>query len=232
MTVADPSRPDAACPRARAIGLADGRAVVIRKATTSDLAGIIDFFERLSARSRYSRFFTPQPRMRRAFVEHVVAAGPDRRTLLAQPVEFQATARHVIGVGGWVWVPAERYCDVSVAVADAWQNVTLGTGIVLALLQDAVAMGHTRFVADVLETNVRMLGLLDGLGARLRTRHDGGVARVEFDLPASAEWLAETAGILSAPPRPEVARVVVSARVRGGCAPVHPQARGLAASGT
>lgn len=173
----------------RAIGLADGRNVVVRRATTADLAGIIDFFERLSARSRYSRFFTPQPRMRRSFIEQVVAPGPDRVTVLAQPAEFRATTRHVIGVGGCVWVPRERHCDVSVAVADAWQNVMLGTGIVLVLLQAAVASGRTRFVADVLETNVRMLGLLDGLGARLRTRRDAGVARVEFDLPASIECL-------------------------------------------
>jgi hypothetical protein len=176
----------------RSIGLADGRSVVIRKATTADLAGVVDFFERLSAHSRYSRFFTPQPRMRRSLVERIVAPGPDRVTVLAQPVEFRTTTRHVIGVGGWVWVPGEQHCDISVAVADIWQNLLLGTGIVLVLLQAAVASGHTRFVADVLETNVRMLGLLDGFGARLRTRHEGGVARVEFDLPASAECLAAT----------------------------------------
>lgn len=231
MAVADSSTADAGV--LRLIGLADGRAVVIRKATTADLAGIIDFFERLSARSRYSRFFTPQPRMRRTFVEHVVAAGPDRMTLVAQPVEFQATTRHVIGVGGWIWVPGERHCDVSVAVADAWQNVTLGTGIVLVLLQQAVARGHTRFVADVLETNARMLGLLDGLGARLRTRHESGVARVEFDLPASAEWLAETAGTLATSFRPGPGRGGrASARERQGALRVFGEARTLVASST
>ena len=92
----------------RSIGLADGRDVVARRATTADLAGIIDFFERASTRSRYSRFFSPQPRMRRSFVEQVVAPGADRMTVLAQPVEFQATTRHVIGVGGWIWMPRHR----------------------------------------------------------------------------------------------------------------------------
>lgn len=196
------------------MGLADGRDVLVRRAVTADLAGIIDFFERLSARSRYSRFFSPQPRMRRSFVEQVVAPGADRMTVIAQPVEFHATTRHVIGVGGWVWMPRERHCDVSVAVADAWQNVLLGTGIVLVLLQDAVAHGYTRFVADVLETNVRMLGLLDGLGARLRTRHESGVARVEFDLPASAERVAAAArGLADAAParRPGRPRRLASA---------------------
>jgi hypothetical protein len=173
-------------PPPRTLRLADGRAVVVRTGTSADLAGIVDFFERLSARSRYSRFFSPQPRLRRSMIERVVASGPGRLTVLAQPAEFRATTRHVVAVGGWTYVPTADRCDVSVAVADAWQNVQLGTGLVLFLLETAVARGHTRFVADVLETNGRMLGLLASLGATLRTRHDGGVACVEFELPRVA----------------------------------------------
>ncbi len=51
--------------------LADGRDVVIRAATRRDLAGIIDFFERLNAESRSSRFFSPQPRLRRAMIQRI-----------------------------------------------------------------------------------------------------------------------------------------------------------------
>lgn len=169
----------------RTVGLSDGRRVIIRTATPDDLAGIMDFFERLSAASRYSRFFSPQPRLRRAMIERVVAAGGDRTTVLAQPVGFEATSRHVVGVGGWIDVPADRRVDVSVAVADAWQNVMLGSALVLVLLEAAVATGRTRFAADVLSGNVRMLGLLDALGAPLRTTHEAGVARVEFEVPAA-----------------------------------------------
>lgn len=166
------------------VGLADGRRVAIRVATTADLAGIIDFFERLSAASRYLRFFAPQPRLRRALIEQVVAPGSDRITMLAQPVDFLATSRRVVAVGGWVDVPAEGRADLSVAVADAWQNVSLGSALVLVLLRAAVASGRTRFGADVLDGNVRMLGLLRELGAPLRTRSDAGVARGEFEVPA------------------------------------------------
>lgn len=168
------------------VSLADGRRVVIRSATPDDLAGVIDFFERLSATSRYFRFFSPQPRIRRAMIECVVASGVGRTTVLAQPVGFQATSRHVVGVGGCIDVPADGRTDVSVAVADEWQNVMLGSTLVLVLLRAAVASGRTHFVADVLSGNVRMLGLLGALGAPLRTGIEAGVTRVEFEIPAAA----------------------------------------------
>lgn len=173
-------RPDGQVRRAR---LADDRSVVIRNAAATDLAGIVDFFERLSAASRYGRLFAPQPRLRRAMVEHAVAPGDGHVAVLAQPLEFRATARHVVAVGGWVYVPREDRCQVSVAVADAWQGVTLGTSIVLVLLQAAIAGGHRRFSAEVLNARVRMLGFLRDLGLPVRTSHEAGVVRVEFELP-------------------------------------------------
>jgi GNAT superfamily N-acetyltransferase len=181
--VALASRPIVEIPERTAF-LEDRRAVVLRSATTADLAGIVDFFERLSSPSRYLRFFSPQPRLRRAFIERVVAPGADRMTMLAQPAEFRATGRRVIAVASWIHVPADDRCDVSIAVADEWQGVMLGTYLMLALLQHAVESGHTRFAADVLNGNGRMLGLLRDLRMPTRVSRDAGVVRVEFEIPA------------------------------------------------
>jgi acetyltransferase len=163
--------------------LTDGRAVAIRRATSRDLSGIIDFFERLSTASRYSRFLSPQPRLRRATIERLVANGPDRLSVLAQPAGFSATTRNVVAVGGWVSLPDEARAEISVAVADAWQGVLLGSYVVLVLLRAAVAAGHRRFAAEVLGSNARMLGLLRDLGAPSRSHCEAGVVRVEFELP-------------------------------------------------
>jgi L-amino acid N-acyltransferase YncA len=171
---------------ARSARLADDRQVLIRSATAADLAGIVDLFERWSAAALSLRFFSPQPGMRRAMVDRVGAPGTDCVTVLAQPVEFRATARHIVAVGGWAYVPCEDRCDLSVAVADAWQNVMLGTYVVLVLLQAAVACGHSRFSAEVLSSNARLLGLLRELGAPPRSRQEAGVVRLEFELPPAA----------------------------------------------
>lgn len=166
--------------------LVDGRQVVIRSATNRDLAGIIDFFERLSTASRYSRFFSPQPRLRRDMIERVVASGPDRCSVLAQPAGFSATSRNVVAVGGWVYLPRDARVEISVAVADAWQEVRLGSYLVMVLLQAAVTAGHHRFAADVLGSNARMRGLLAELGVATRSSCEAGVVRVEFELPVVA----------------------------------------------
>jgi ribosomal protein S18 acetylase RimI-like enzyme len=169
-----------------AASLADGRDVAIRNATARDLPGILDFFERLGPASRYSRFFSPQPRLRRAMIERVVAPGPDRVSLVAQPAAFAGTSRNVVAVGGWVYLPHDDRCEISIAVADDWQGVSLGTYVVLVLLRDAVARGYTRFAAEVLGSNVRMLGLLRDLGMPMRTSCEAGVMRLEFELPRGA----------------------------------------------
>jgi L-amino acid N-acyltransferase YncA len=166
--------------------LLNGREVVIRPATTADLAGIIDFFERLSPTSRYSRFFSPQPRLRREMIARVVASGPERMSMLAQPREFAATSRNIVAVGGWIGTRPDARVEVSVAVADAWQGNLLGTYLMLALLRTAVAAGHERFTAEVLGTNARMLGLLGEIGAPTRSRCAAGVVTVDFDLDGAA----------------------------------------------
>jgi ribosomal protein S18 acetylase RimI-like enzyme len=75
---------------------------------------------------------------------------------------------------------------MSVAVADAWQGVRLGTLLILALLRDARAHGFRRFHAEVMADNVRMLGLLRETAAPFHTRLEAGVVRIDFDLPEAA----------------------------------------------
>jgi hypothetical protein len=168
----------------QAARLRDGRQVVIRDATTADLAGIVDFFERLSTVSRYSRLLSPQARLRRDLIARIVAGGTDRLSVLAQPAGFTATTRNIVAVGGWVDVPSERHAEISVAVADAWQNDSLGTYALLVLLRSAFAAGHTRFATEVRDSHVRMLGLLRALGASTRSHDEAGVVCLEFELPA------------------------------------------------
>lgn len=167
--------------------LADGRDVVIRAATRRDLAGIIDFFERLNAESRSSRFFSPQPRLRRAMIERIVTDGPDRCSVLAQPADFSATARNMVAVGSWVHLPRHDRAEISIAVADAWQGVRLGSYVVRVLVRAAVAAGHRRFAVEVLGSKARMLGLFRDLGTPTRWRCEAGVVRVEFELPADSD---------------------------------------------
>lgn len=59
----------------------------------------------------------------------------------------------MVAVGGWAHLPREGRTEISVAVADAWQGVLLGSYLVLVLLRAAVAAGHSRFAAEALGTS-------------------------------------------------------------------------------
>ena len=160
--------------------LLDGRCVTIRAADAADRPGVAAFFANLSPASLHWRFFAAPRRLRPTFLDQLLATAPDRAAYLAVPA---GCAGPVVAFGGWVHVPKEQSCDISVAVADAWQNVRLGTLLVLALCDDARRRGHRRFHAEVMGGNIRMLGLLRELAGSVRTRVEAGIVRLRFELP-------------------------------------------------
>jgi acetyltransferase len=118
-------------------------------------------------------------------LDALLTIAPGRGAYVAVP---EGHTEPVVAFGGFVHVPAEGSCEISVAVADAWQGVRLGTLLVLAAVEDARIHGFQRFHADVLGDNVRMLGLLRELTPASRTRVEAGVVRIDFELPESAGY--------------------------------------------
>jgi hypothetical protein len=117
-------------------------------------------------------------------VELLTASGADRQTFVALPA---GCAAPVVAFAGYVYVAAERSCEISFAVADAWQGVRLGTMLALILVRAAILHGHRRFHAEVLSGNVRMLSLLRDMRIGSRSRIESGVSHVEFEVPSMGE---------------------------------------------
>jgi RimJ/RimL family protein N-acetyltransferase len=172
---------EAAAPTPLEATLLDGRRIVIRPSGAADEPAITAFFASLSRESLSWRFFSAPRRVNRQLVERLLASGPGRGALLAVPAGRPGP---VVAFGSYAYVAAEGSSEISLAVADAWQNVRLGTLLALALVRDALAHGQRRLHAEVLGGNVRMLGLLGEIGAPVRTRYEAGVARVEFEVSA------------------------------------------------
>ena len=166
------------------VSLLDGRRVDIRRAAASDRDAIRDFFSGLSPASLRWRFFGAPRRLNDRLIDQLVMIAPGRSAYLAVPAGRE---RSVVALAGYVHVPAEASCEISVAVADTWQGVRLGTLLLLAVLEDARTHGFRHFHAEVLADNVRMLGLLRELTVAFRTRVEAGVVRIEFELPAETE---------------------------------------------
>jgi RimJ/RimL family protein N-acetyltransferase len=160
--------------------LTDGRRVGIRPATGADRSAIATFFASLGPDSLYWRFFSPRPRLTRRLIDQLTAVRPGRVSLVAGPAEAPEA---VTALAGYVYVPTAGSCEVSVAVADAWQKAGLGTMLVLLLVRHAAAQGYRRFHGEVLGGNARMLGLLRQIAPPSSSRVEEGVVRVDWEIP-------------------------------------------------
>ncbi len=174
-------------------------AAVIRSACPADLPALTDFFEGLSAQTRYLRFF-----------------GPVRPTpALLQLLSGQAADVHaVVAVAGGVIVghamasdqaePVDhqaRTTDIGVVVADGWQGRGVGAALMRALVGQAQARGVTSLAMDVLHVNRQVLAMILGHWPGAEVDHCQDSLGISIRLPRQQ----------SAPsPAPPAARVVPS----------------------
>ena len=168
----------------RVITLDDGRDIMIRPLVSGDRSELAREYEQLSAFSRRRRFFSPPKRLSDSMLDYLTDLDyHDRFALVAYPID--ASIWRGIGVARWIRDHTEpSVADAAVTVVDEWQHRGVGTQLLIALVDEAVAQGITTFAADVLWENEPILAPLRALGARIRAE-EPGVARVDLDLPRS-----------------------------------------------
>jgi GNAT superfamily N-acetyltransferase len=171
-------------------------AAAIRVACPADLPALADFFEGLSAQTRYLRFF-----------------GPVRPTpALLDLLSGQAADVHaVVAVAGGVIVghamasdqpgpenpgepeyPADhqaRTTDIGVVVADGWQGRGVGAALMRELVGQAQARGVTALAMDVLHVNRRVLAMILGHWPGAEVDHCQDSLGIRIRLPRyQPEW--------------------------------------------
>jgi GNAT superfamily N-acetyltransferase len=155
----------------RALSLA-GTTVVLRRMQPDDRARLVRFHHTLSHETTHLRFFAPHPDLlpaeldRFTQVDHV-----DREAIVA------AVGGDLVGVGRFDRVPPGDVAEVAFVVADRWQGRGIGTALLDALEEVAIAVGIRCFVADSLPGNGRMRALLRAGGRSPSVTWEDGVAR-------------------------------------------------------
>jgi GNAT superfamily N-acetyltransferase len=112
---------------------------------------IREFYQRLSPRTRYLRFFSPMPFLPES-VLNLLACGDDRHrlTLLAQLRREGETEIVALGNVG----PGEAgAAELGLVVRDDFQRQGIGTALAARVLRKAEARGFDRFVGYVLWEN-------------------------------------------------------------------------------
>ena len=177
--------------------LRDGGTARIRPITADDVQRLVSFYEQVSDESKYYRFFAPYPRLSDRDLHRFTHHDYVDRVGLAVTVggEFIATVRYdrIDERGRPASAPAEE-AEVAFLVQDAHQ----GRGIASALLEHIAAVarerGITRFAAEVLPANNKMIKVFRDAGYTQKRSFEDGSVRLTLDIEPTAESLAVQRG--------------------------------------
>jgi GNAT superfamily N-acetyltransferase len=169
--------------------LRDGTVVTLRPLVAGDRALVADVFERLSARSRYLRFFTPVPRLPKRTLDALMDVdGVDHVALIA------LHEGRGVGVVRAVRDRDDRtLAHLALTVVDAFQGRGLGRALLAAIRDAAAARGVRSLALDIHPENDVMQRLVRSLGVSLAFRDGALHGRLALRRPYTAAPLAEAA---------------------------------------
>lgn len=138
----------------RVIEVGHGPALHVRPLQRGDVQTVMTVFERLSERSRRSRFNGAKPCLRASDLRGLASVDDDRRALVgyvegdSDPVAIARLVRD------------GSSAEIAFAVADEYQHRGIGTALAAELVADAAASGITEITAFVSSDNPVAMRLL------------------------------------------------------------------------
>jgi len=175
--------------------LADGSAWRMRPLRAEDRVHLVAGLERMSAQSRYLRFFTAKSRLTESELRYLSEVdGYKHYAVGICRMLPDGTEGEGVAVARFARLPDDQtVAEPAVAVIDEMQGRGFGRRLMVRLVHAAAARGVLRFRTEFLAVNDSMRDLLEGLelpagGARFVA--DGPIVVAEFpvvDTPASPD---------------------------------------------
>jgi acyl-CoA synthetase (NDP forming)/RimJ/RimL family protein N-acetyltransferase len=164
--------------------LLDGGAARLRPIRPGDARRLVEFYARVSPESKYKRFFAPYPRLSDRDVERFTRVDHHDR------VAFVTTIRgDIVAVGRYDRIPDDGSDTVEAEVAFLVEDAQQGRGIAQILLEHLAEAGRergiSRFVAEVLPDNTRMVQVFRDAGYRVAGDFKDGVLMLEFPIAST-----------------------------------------------
>ncbi len=160
--------------------LSDGSVAHLRPITPADGELIREFHAGQSEESIYLRFFAPLHELSDRDVHRFTVIDYDERVALV--------ATHldkIIGVGRYDKLN-ETTAEVAFNVSDNYQGKGIGSILLEHLALVGLDSGVTRFVAEVLPQNRRMINVFREAGYNVKHRLEDGVISLSFDITPTA----------------------------------------------
>lgn len=159
------------------VALRDGGTAHLRPITPADAHALQKFHRAQSSESVYFRFFAPMAELsardleRFTHVDHL-----DRVAIIVMHRD------EIIGVGRFDRLDDGRTAEIAFNVADHHHSRGIGSVLLDHLAAAARERGITKFLADVLPGNARMISVFVEAGYDVRRRYDDGVIAVSFNI--------------------------------------------------
>ncbi|WP_372734798.1 GNAT family N-acetyltransferase [Nocardioides sp.] len=159
--------------------LKDGSTAHIRPVRPDDADLMVDFYSRVSDRSKYYRFFSPMPTLSERDVARFTQVDHDARVALVVLLRGE-----MIAVGRYDVVAAGE-AEVAFLVQDEHHGRGIAQVLLEHLAQAGRERGIERFTAEVLPDNVAMIGTFREAGYRVVSEYDDGVLSLEFPIDST-----------------------------------------------
>jgi acetyl coenzyme A synthetase (ADP forming)-like protein len=156
--------------------LRDGSTLRLRAPLASDAESLLEFFERLTDRSRYLRFHG-FPALSERLVAPFLDPDWDEQGALIGCLEGR-----VVALANWVRLRDRRAAEVAFTVDDAYQRRGIGTRLLERIAALAAEAGIQQFVAEVLPENRNMLDVFRDVGFNVARELEGGEVEVRFPI--------------------------------------------------
>jgi GNAT superfamily N-acetyltransferase len=166
--------------------LKDGTPILLRLIRPEDKALLRSGFERLSAESRYTRFFAPKLTLSDDELEYLCDIDHEKHFAIGAAREREDGTLEGLGVARFI--VAERalgdgVAEAAVTVADHAQGRGLGRLLFQRLCAAANERGITKFRCEVLGTNAGMKHLLDAIAPDRQIEVSQGVMSFDIVVP-------------------------------------------------
>jgi acyl-CoA synthetase (NDP forming)/RimJ/RimL family protein N-acetyltransferase len=137
-----------------------------------------------SPESTFLRFFSPMPRLTETLLEQFTVVDHTNQVAIVALIGGE-----IVGVARYDRID-QRQADVAFNVSDAHQGRGIGSVLLEHLAAAARERGISRFVADVLPQNAKMVAVFREAGYAVSDRFDRGVIELAFDLDPTDRSLA------------------------------------------
>ena len=154
-----------------------GPTIVVRPLRNGDVGTVGAMFERLSERSRRTRFHGPKPRLTTADLDQLATVDSTRHALVAylegdqRPIAIARLVRD------------GHSAEIAFAVADEHQQRGIGSTLAAELIADARAAGITEITALVSNDNPAAVALLRRIVSALEIHFEGPALSIRAALP-------------------------------------------------